>query len=185
MTRAMRRRVAITGIGMVTPLGNDTPSTWARIREGASGIAPIEAFDASGFPTRIAAEVTGLIPEDRIDDPKILKYAQSFAAFALVAAEEAILDSGVRPDSATAERWGVVGGGGMMTTSFASFERLQEQFAGDGALDLHRLGTEGGRLISSVEFARHQSVCTLGILQKRFGIEGYANNVHTACASGG
>ena len=185
MTMRTRRKVAITGIGMVTPVGNDTPSTWARIREGASGIAPIEGFNASGFPTRIAAEVKGLRPEDRIEDRKILKYAQSFAAFALVAAEEAIAECGVRPGPTTAERWGVVGGSGMMTTSFASLERLQRQFAGDGTLDLRRLGAEGDRLISPVEFARHQSVCALGLLQKRFGIQGYSNNVHTACASGG
>lgn len=185
MTASTRRRVAITGIGMVTPIGNDAPSTWANMLSGTSGISQIENFDASGFPTRIAAEVRELRPEDRIADPKILKYAESFAVFALVAAEEAMADSGVRPTSATGERWGIVGGSGMMTTSFASLERLQEHFAQDGTLDVERLGREGGRLVSPVEFARHQAVCTLGLLQTRFGIRGYANNVHTACASGG
>ncbi len=179
------RRVAITGVGMVTPVGNDAPSSWARILEGASGVARIGSFDPSGFPTRIAAEVKGLVPEHRVEDRKLLRYAESFAAFALVAAEEAMADAGARPSSATADRWGVVGGSGMMTTSFGSLDRLQKEFAPDGTLDLHRLGTEGDRLISPVEFARHQSVCVLGLLQKRFEIRGYSNNVHTACASGG
>ena len=185
MSASARRKVAITGIGMVTPLGNDTPSTWSRIIAGNSGVARIASFDASGFPTQIAAEVKGLRSEDRIDDGKILRYAESFSAFALVAADEAMADSGVRPTPGTAARWGVVGGGGMMTTSFASLERLQEHFAVDGTLDLTRLAAEGERLISPVEFARHQSVSTLGLLQQHFGIEGYANNIHTACASGG
>ena len=170
---------------MVTPLGNDTASTWAGVLQGSSGIARLESFDASGFPTQIAAEVRGLRPEDRIADRKILKYARSFAAFALVAAEEAMADSGIHPNSTTAARWGVVGGSGMMTTSFASLERLAERCVTDGALDLRRLGAQGDRLASPVEFAGHQSVCALGLLQQRFGIEGYANSVHTACASGG
>ena len=180
-----RRRVAITGVGMVTPVGNDAASTWTGTLDGTSGVAPIASFDASGFPTRIAAEVKGLVPEDRVDDRKLLKYAESFAALALVAAEEAMADCGARPSAATAGRWGVVGGSGMMTTSFASLGRLQRAFAVDGTLDHRRLGTEGASLISPVEFARHQSVCALGLLQQRFGIRGYSNNVHTACASGG
>jgi 3-oxoacyl-[acyl-carrier-protein] synthase II len=55
MTR--RRRVAITGVGLVTPVGNDASSTWASLLSGRSGVAPISTFDASGFPTRIGAEV--------------------------------------------------------------------------------------------------------------------------------
>ena len=70
-----RRRVAITGVGMVTPVGNDAASTWTGTLDGTSGVAPIASFDASGFPTRIAAEVKGLVPEDRVDDRKLLKYA--------------------------------------------------------------------------------------------------------------
>jgi len=52
-------RVAVTGIGLVTPLGLDAPSTWRALLAGASGVGPISGFDASGFPVRIAAEVKG------------------------------------------------------------------------------------------------------------------------------
>ena len=55
--RAAPRRVAVTGIGMVTPLGNDVASTWNALLSGESGVREIAGFDASGFPTRIAAEV--------------------------------------------------------------------------------------------------------------------------------
>ena len=125
-----RRRVAITGIGMVTPLGNDTASTWNGILDGSSGCAEIRSFDASGFPTRIAAEVSGFRPQDHIEERKVLKYTVSVhIAFALVAAEEAIRDAGIRPTPATAERWGLVNGSGMMTTGFEFLARFQKEFA--------------------------------------------------------
>ncbi len=84
------RRVAVTGIGMVTPLGNDVESTWSAILGGESGVREISHFDASGFPTRIAAEVRDLDIEALVEDRKSLKYATPFSLFALVAAEEAI-----------------------------------------------------------------------------------------------
>ena len=151
------RRVAVTGIGMVTPLGNDVESTWNAILNGESGIGEIAGFDASGFPTRIAAEVKGLRAEEKVEDRKTLKYATPFSLFALAAAEEAVRDAGVRPTAATAERWGLVSGSGMMTMDFDFLQRFQQEFAADGEIDLARLGAEGERFISSPEFARELS----------------------------
>ncbi|MGW8183712.1 MAG: beta-ketoacyl synthase N-terminal-like domain-containing protein, partial [Burkholderiales bacterium] len=74
MTNA-RRRVAITGLGLVTPVGLDVASTWDALLAGRSGAAPISLFDASGFPVRIAAEVKGFDPAAAIDDRKLLKFA--------------------------------------------------------------------------------------------------------------
>jgi 3-oxoacyl-[acyl-carrier-protein] synthase II len=62
------RPVAVTGVGMVTPLGNDVESTWNAILSGESGVREIAGFDASGFPTRIAAEVKDLRTEETIED---------------------------------------------------------------------------------------------------------------------
>lgn len=180
-----RRAVAVTGVGMVTPLGNDVESTWKAILNGESGVREIAGFDASGFPTRIAAEVKDLRVEETIEDKKSLKYATPFSLFALAAAEEAVRDAGVRPTAATAERWGLVSGSGMMTTEFDFLERFQREFAVDGQIDLARLGAEGARFISSPEFARHQAVAGQALLHKRYGIRGYSANLHTACASGG
>ena len=81
-----RRRVAITGIGLVTPVGNDVATTWSALLEGRSGGAPISIFDASGFPVRIAAEVKEFHDDD-IHDRKLLKFAGRSQRFALVAAE--------------------------------------------------------------------------------------------------
>ena len=150
---------------MVTPLGNDVKSTWEAILNGESGVREIAGFDASGFPTRIAAEVKDLRAEEIVEDRKSLKYVTPFSLFALAAAEEAVRDAGVRPTKATAERWGLVSGSGMMTMEFDFLQRFQREFAVDGQIDLARLGAEGARFISSpssraIERLRARRSCT-------------------------
>src|SRR6266852_4716759 len=113
-----RRRIAITGIGLVTPLGLDAPTTWAGLLAGRSGVAPIGNFDARGFSTRIGAEVKGFNAEAVIHGRKLLKYASRSHRFALAAAQEALADAGVRPEPSTAERWGCCVGAGMMGAAF-------------------------------------------------------------------
>ncbi|TMD21320.1 MAG: beta-ketoacyl-[acyl-carrier-protein] synthase II, partial [Chloroflexi bacterium] len=61
------RRVAVTGIGFITPIGNDEETVWSNMVEGSSGIGPITRFDTTGFDTKIAAEVKGFNPEDYMD----------------------------------------------------------------------------------------------------------------------
>ena len=91
------RRVAITGLGLVTPAGNDVATTWATLLAGRSQGAPITIFDASGFSTRIAAEVKGFDPRAVIDDRRLLKFANRSHAFALAAADQAFADAGLKP----------------------------------------------------------------------------------------
>ena len=69
----MRRRVVITGLGVISPLGLDTPTTWKALVEGKSGIGPIESFDASAFSSRIAGEVRGFVPENYVDRKDVKK----------------------------------------------------------------------------------------------------------------
>jgi 3-oxoacyl-(acyl-carrier-protein) synthase len=85
-----RRRVAITGLGLVTPVGNDVATTWAALLAGRSGVAPISVFDASGFSTRIAAEVKGFDDAMLDADRKLLKFANRSHRFALGAAGQAM-----------------------------------------------------------------------------------------------
>src|ERR1700722_14967548 len=118
-------RIAITGLGMVTPLGHDTASTWSALLAGKSGIDIIQSFDASGFPTQIAAEVKGLDANSLIRDKKLLRYALPQTAFAMVVSEEALSDAGIRPTEATATRWGCVVGSGLMTEKFSALQRFQ------------------------------------------------------------
>jgi len=181
---ARRRRVAITGLGLVTPPGNDTPSTWEALLGGQSGAGAISIFDASGFPVRIAAEVKGFDPRDVIDDRKLLKYANRSHAFALAAAEEAMRDAGIRPTGATATRWGCAVGTGMMGVEFAELAEVHRQCGPDGQFSAEHL--LASRVAANpVAFCRSQCTTGLALLLRRFGIRGYATSVHTACASGG
>ncbi len=106
-----RRRVVITGIGVVSPIGNDLATFWNGILEGRNGVGPITHFDASEFKTRFAMEVTDFDPQQRIDR-KTLRQLDRFAQFALVAASEAMEDSGLDP-GVDPSRYGVITGSGI------------------------------------------------------------------------
>jgi 3-oxoacyl-(acyl-carrier-protein) synthase len=169
---------------MVTPAGNDVATTWATLLAGRSQGAPITIFDASGFSTRIAAEVKGFDPRAVIDDRRILKFANRSHAFALAAADQALADAGMRPTPATGGRWGLSVGTGMQGLSWPELSTLGLA-AGDGEdVDPAKLvASDTGR--DPLVFCRAQSTAGLALLGRRHGIHGYATSVHTACASGG
>jgi len=179
-----RRRVAITGVGLVTPVGNDAPCTWANLLAGRSGVAPISTFDASGFPTRIGAEVKNFNEESLLADRKQLKFASRSHRFALAAAEEALRDAGIRPEPATGHRWGFSVGAGMMCVTFDEVKTLHAHCASNGEFDPNAL-FDSQYPADPVAFCRSQTNTGLALLTRQFGIQGYATAVHTACASGG
>ncbi len=180
-----RRRVAITGLGLVTPAGNDVATTWSALLAGRSAVAPIRGFDASGFPVRIAAEVKGFDPERLIADRKLLKAANRSHRFALAAAEQALRDAGIGPTPETGARWGCVVGTGMMGVPFDDLADVHARAAASGELDAGRLLAADGSAADPMVFCRSQSTAGVALLMRRFGIRGYASSVHTACASGG
>src|SRR5947208_7319947 len=179
-----RRRVAITGVGMVTPVGNDVATTWDALLAGRSGAGPITLFDASGFSTRIAAEVKGFSTEGLATDRKLLKFANRSHRFALAAAEQAFADAGIAPTPETSDRWGCTVGTGMMGVAYADLSSVQQHSAADGELHPDQLLTDVAATDPLV-FCRSQSTAGVALLTRRFGIQGYATSVHTACASGG
>ena len=179
-----RRRVAITGLGMVTPVGNDVATTWAALLEGRSGVAPISIFDASGFSTRIAAEVKDFSDAALSVDRKLLKFANRSHRFALGAAEQAMRDAGIAPTTATATRWGCSVGTGMMGVAYEDLSAVQRHSAADGELHADQLVSDP-TAADPIVFCRSQATAGLALLTRRFGIHGYATSVHTACASGG
>ena len=179
-----KRRVAITGLGVVCPLGNDVKSTWNHLLEGQSGIAAINHFDASAFPSRIAAEVKNFTPAKSLVN-KHNRYAIPFTYYALDAAMQAFDDAGIAPTAQSAARWGVVVGSGMMTAEFDYLQRFQKACAVDGTVDWERLQRNARDFCSLVDFGKTTSNAGLSLLIQQFGIEGYASSVHTACASGG
>jgi 3-oxoacyl-(acyl-carrier-protein) synthase len=178
-----RRRVAITGLGLVTPVGNDVGTTWAALLEGRSGGAPISLFDASGYPVRIAAEVKGF-RDDVVGDRRMLKFASRSHRFALVAAEQALCDAGIRPSEADATRWGCAVGAGMMKADFADLTAIHRHSVVDDVLDPARLLSDG-HANDPVAFCRTTCISGLSLLVRSYGIKGYITSVHTACASGG
>jgi beta-ketoacyl-acyl-carrier-protein synthase II len=180
----MKRRVAVTGIGLVTPVGNDVATTWNALLAGTSGAAPITLFDARGFSTRIAAEVKGFDERAIEADRKLLKFANRSHRFALAAAEQAVRDAGVAPTAETGERWGCAVGTGMMGVDFADLAAIHAHSAADGELDPALLVTDPV-VADPLTFCRSQSTTGVSLLTRRFGIRGYATSVHTACASGG
>jgi 3-oxoacyl-[acyl-carrier-protein] synthase II len=107
-----RRRVVVTGLGLITPLGVGVEKSWNALIRGESGIRKITRFDASAFPTQIAGEVEGFNPEDYIE-PKEIKKMDRFIHFGVAAAIMAIDDSGLKIDEKNAGRVGVIVGAGM------------------------------------------------------------------------
>jgi 3-oxoacyl-[acyl-carrier-protein] synthase II len=108
----LNRRVVITGLGLVTPLGVGVEETWTALCEGKSGIAEITRFDASGFDTQIAGEVKDFHPEDFLPK-KEAKRIQLFIAYAVAASRMALEDSGLIIDSTNQNRVGVLTGCGL------------------------------------------------------------------------
>ncbi len=182
--KSKTRRVAITGLGAVSPLGHDVNSTWTQLLAGASGIAPMTHFDASAFPTTIAAEVKNYQLNPAIKG-KHLRYSTSFTQYALDAAYQAFDDAGIRPTATTAARWGVVTGSGMMTADFDFLQRFQRTCAPEGNVDWAKLQDDVRSFYRVNDFGKTMSNSGLSLLIEQFGIQGFATSVHTACASGG
>lgn len=179
-----KRRVAITGLGIVCPLGNDVQSTWNNLIAKQSGIAEIQQFDASGFPTHIAAEIKRFVPDASLTN-KHNRFAMPLTQYALHAATEAFADAGITPTQQNASRWGVVAGSGMMTSEFEYLHRFQQFCATDGSIDWQHLHTHANDFYQLTDFGKTTSNTGLSLLIQQFGIAGYATSVHTACASGG
>ena len=107
-----RRRVVITGLGAVTPVGIGVDDTWQAVLAGKSGIGPITRFDASDYACRIAAEVKGFDPADYLEKKEIKKM-DTFIQYAVAASHEAVDDAGLKITPETAERVGVYIGAGI------------------------------------------------------------------------
>lgn len=128
-----RRRVAVTGLGAVTPIGDDVGSTWRAMLAGESGIGPITLFDTSGYRSTIAGEIDGWDPEDHFDRREVRRIDR-FAQFFLVAVREALQQAGLsyEEDDPAAARAGVVVGAGFggMGSFIEEIETLSERGPG-------------------------------------------------------
>lgn len=165
------RRVAVTGIGLVTPIGSDLRTSWEGILAGRSGIAGITRFDASRFPVRIAGEVRGFEAEAFIAK-RDLKKMDSFSQYAVAAAQMAFDDAELRVETAGADRVGTIVGIGM--AGMETIEQVARKYRATGS---DRVGPFFVPRLSANMAPAH-----IGI---RFGARGVNHVVTSACASGG
>lgn len=123
--RSGRRRIVVTGMGCVSPLGRDVRATWAAVVAGASGVRPLTRFDASSLPVRFAAECEADIEPAGMSTKELRRLDRS-ARLALVAAEQAMADAGLAQHGADRDRFGVAIGTGIggVTTLLASYDAL-------------------------------------------------------------
>ncbi len=164
------QRVAITGLGAVTPIGLTVEEFWRNLVDGISGVGPITRFDPTGFPVRIAAEVKGFDPRDYMDFKEARRSHRS-AHFALAAARMALEDGGVTVDRANAEKIGVVmntGGGGIEELEAAS----------------HILARKGPRGVGPLVVPNVMANAVACLVSISLGAKGPVVTSTSACASG-
>ncbi len=165
-----RRRVAVTGLGLITPVGIGTGESWANLKAGKSGIGEITHFDTSQFATRIAGEVKGFDPGNYIE-AKEIKKMDRFIHFGIAAAQLAVEDSGLKITDANAGRVGVVVGSGMggLGTIESSHTKLLEK---------------GPRRITPFFIPMVIINLASGQISMRLGAKGPNSAPVTACATG-
>ena len=129
----MSRRVAVTGIGLITPLGIGLDATWSGLVEGKSGIAPIQSFDASDYDCRIAGEVEGFEPKEWMDRQQARRFDR-FVQFALAGAKMAMKDAGIdgpiEGDEAPASGTIIGSGIGGLPMIETQYDKLRERGPG-------------------------------------------------------
>ncbi|MEN9935373.1 MAG: hypothetical protein RLZZ387_1952 [Chloroflexota bacterium] len=165
------RRVVITGLGAVTPVGNDVPSMWRALLAGQSGVAPITRFDASGLPVRIAGEVKGFALDLAVDQREARR-TSLYTRYALNAALEAVRAAGLDMQREDREQVGVVfgTGAGGLDLIFENHEALRER---------------GPRRVAPTLIANMIPDAAAGMIAIQLGAQGPNMAVTAACSTGG
>ena len=166
----MRRRVVITGLGVVTPVGNDVSTAWSNIVAGKSGISLIDSFDTEGFASRIGGAIRDLDLSAYIS-PKDARKTDPFIHYGIVAGVQAVEDSGLTIDDSNAERVGIAIGSGI--GGLPGIEKGYKSFMDGGA-----------RKISPFFVPSNIINMVAGNLSIRYGIKGPNYGIVTACATG-
>ncbi len=163
------RRVVVTGIGAVTPVGNDAKETWANLKAGKNGIAPISLFDTEKFKAKLAGEVRGFDPLQYMDVNDTLR-TDRYAQFALAAAQQAVAESAIE--------------GAVDPTRFAVYFGTGIGGIGTFELEHTKLMERGPRRVSSLFIPMMIANMASGMIAIRHHCQGPAIPAVTACASG-
>ena len=163
------RRVVVTGMGCVTPLGNDLPTTWRNLVDGKNGIGPITKFDTTDFKAKLAAEVRDFDPKLYMEKPQIL-HSDLYAQLAMAAAVQAMEDSGIA-GTVPGERMGVYIG-----TGIGGIQTFEAEHS--------KLLNKGPRRVSAYFIPMMIANIASSMIAIRYGCMGPAMPAVTACASG-
>ncbi|MCH2202277.1 MAG: beta-ketoacyl-ACP synthase II [Fuerstiella sp.] len=180
----MKRRVVVTGIGCITPLGNTVESMWEKLREGASGVDRITYFDAARFPTQFAAEVKDYRLADYVDDTERFTDAGRNIRFAIGAATQAIADSGLTEDVRfDPSQFGVYLGAGEGQQDFMQFMELVADCQDEGVVNQEKFTHDFlGRMNPQFEMELEPNMAAAH-LASLFNAQGPNLNCLTACAA--
>lgn len=180
----MRKRVVITGMGCVTPLGTTVPELWANLKAAKSGVGRTSLFDASNFPTNIAAEVKDWSLADVGEDPQQWEKRGRHTRFAVGAAKQAMQDSGLAEIRiADATRFGVYLGAGEGQQDFNAFSAMMVASVKDGEFDLAKFVAEGLEKLDPYSELEQEPNMPVAYVAAMFGAEGPNFNCLTACAA--
>lgn len=180
----MRRRVVVTGIGCVTPLGVDIETMWRRLLAGESGVGYTTLFDASNFPTKISAEVRNWDLSDVGENPADWKYQGRHTHFAVGAGKKAMADSGLDLAKIDPVRFGVYTGSGEGQQDFGRFTEMMMAGLGDGnQLDLAKFAKKGLEILHPIAELEQEPNMPAGHLASLFNAQGPNVNCLTACAA--
>jgi len=166
----IKRRVVVTGLGLVTPLGNTGESTWHGLMAGKSGAGPITKFDASNFPARFACEVKEFDPLNYVEKKEARKMG-AFTHYAIAASDEALADSGLRISRTNAEDIGVY-----ISSGIGDFWGIEREHL--------KLLSEGPNSISPFFIISVLANMAAGQISIRNGAKGPNSATATACAAG-
>jgi 3-oxoacyl-[acyl-carrier-protein] synthase II len=164
------RRVVITGMGVVSPVGNDVETFWASLKEGKSGIGPITAMDISQYDTKIAGEVRNYDPKPFFNNPKDVRRTDRFVQLAMGAAKMSIQDSGLDLEKVNRDRFGTI-----ISSGIGGLKTLEDQF--------EILRNKGPSRTSPFTIPMLISNMASGIISMEFGLRGPNLCIVTACAT--
>src|SRR5215469_5503292 len=165
------RRVVITGMGVVTPIGNDLPTFWSNLKNGVSGIHTIDAFDTTGYDCRIGGQVRDFDPKLFLKNPKDVRRTDRFSQLAMAAARMALEDSGIDvPNLDQRDRFGV-----LVSSGIGGLRTLQDQ--------LKILLAKGPSRTSPFTIPMLLSNMASGLISMEFDLRGPNMCIVTACAT--
>ncbi len=165
-----KRRVVITGMGAVTPIGNNVETFWNSVKEGKNGIGPITKFDTADYKVKIAAEVKDFTAKDYMDF-KAAKRMETFSQYAVAAAKEACADAGFKIEEEDPYRCGVIIGSGV-----GSLQQVEKA--------CQTIETKGPGRVNLLLVPMMISNMAAGNVSIQLGLKGKCTNVVTACATG-